>query len=370
MKALILVGGYGTRLRPLTLSVPKPLIQFCNKSIVEHQINALVKAGVNHVILAVAYQPEAMDDALKELETKFGVKVTCSREEEPLGTAGPIRLAKDIILEDDGSNCFFVCNSDVICEFPLGDMLKYHISHGGEGTVLVKKVENPSAYGVVVSDTDEPGRISRFVEKPQEFVGDNINAGLYILNKSVVDRIEPRPTSIEKETFPAMAADKVLFGFQLNGYWADIGKPKDFLSGMQLYLDSLKQAEIRGEKTDVVLSKGDNIEGNVLIDPTAIIEEGAVLGPYVTVGAGCRVGKGARLRNTAVMSDVKVSDYAWVKESIIGWKSNIGRWVRIEGLTVVGQDVTVAPECYINKALILPHKSIASSIHQEGQIVM
>lgn len=125
-----------------------------------------------------------------------------------------------------------------------------------------------------------------------------------------------------------------------------------------------------GKRLTGELASGSHVEGNVLIHPSVEIGEGALLGPNVTVGPNCRIGKGARLRNTAVMSDVAVKDYAWISDAIIGWKSTVGSWARIEGLTVVGQDVSIAPECYINKALILPHKSITSSIHQEGQIVM
>eukprot|EP00918_Siedleckia_nematoides_P086421 GHVU01190192.1.p1 GENE.GHVU01190192.1~~GHVU01190192.1.p1 ORF type:complete len:200 (+),score=41.64 GHVU01190192.1:345-944(+) len=193
MKALILVGGYGTRLRPLTLSVPKPLIEFCNKSITEHQIESLVSAGVNHIILAVAYLPDTMNEALTALEQKYQIKISCSIEETPLGTAGPLRLAKELLTAEggpvDNSDSFFVFNSDVICEFPIAKMLEFHRQHKKEGTILVTKVDNPSAFGVVVSD-ESTGAVQRFVEKPQEFVGDRINAGLYLLRKSVIDRIE------------------------------------------------------------------------------------------------------------------------------------------------------------------------------------
>eukprot|EP00922_Rhytidocystis_sp_ex-Travisia-forbesii_P056830 GHVS01084064.1.p1 GENE.GHVS01084064.1~~GHVS01084064.1.p1 ORF type:complete len:376 (-),score=41.21 GHVS01084064.1:549-1676(-) len=375
MKALILVGGYGTRLRPLTLSVPKPLIDFCNKSIVEHQIAALVKSGVNHVILAVAYQPAAMLSALQRLEKKFGITITCSREEEPLGTAGPIALAREILLDakDDTCDSFFVCNSDVICDFPYTEMLKNHDITGAEATILVTRVEKPSAYGVVVHDDNN--LVLDFVEKPKEFVGDCINAGLYVLRKTILDRIQPRPTSIEKEIFPAIAKDKNLYCVKLDGYWADIGKPADFLHGMTLYLKALENSEdVGGENRkdqDVPkLSKGPHIVGNVLIDPTAKIGEGSVIGPNVTIGSGCVIGEGCRLSNSSLMSGVVLRDYCWLSETIVGWQSTIGKWVRIEGLTVVGEDVQIHNECYVNSALILPHKGISQSIHTGGTIIM
>jgi len=148
MKALILVGGFGTRLRPLTLSVPKPIVEFANKAMILHQIEALVKCGVTQVILAINYQPHLMTNYLKKYEEELGISIVCSKETEPLGTAGPLALARELL--DDGSgDPFFVLNSDVICSFPFGDLLAFHKAHGKEGTIMVTKVEEPSKYGVL-----------------------------------------------------------------------------------------------------------------------------------------------------------------------------------------------------------------------------
>jgi mannose-1-phosphate guanylyltransferase len=221
MKALILVGGFGTRLRPLTLTVPKPLVDFCNLPILCHQIQALAGAGVTEVILAINYQPEVMMKELTVLEKKYNIKITCSLEDVPLGTAGPIRLAKELILADNPSGLLFVFNSDVICHYPLDKMVEFHKSHGGEGTIMVTEVEDPTKYGVVVADANN--KIERFVEKPQVFISNKINAGLYLFNTSVIDRIENRPTSIEREIFPKMADEQKIFQMILQGYWMDIG---------------------------------------------------------------------------------------------------------------------------------------------------
>eukprot|EP00916_Digyalum_oweni_P003122 GHVL01005631.1.p1 GENE.GHVL01005631.1~~GHVL01005631.1.p1 ORF type:complete len:174 (+),score=35.35 GHVL01005631.1:48-569(+) len=172
LKALLLVGGYGTRLRPLTLSKPKPLIEFCNISILEHQIAAAVETGVEEIILAVSYRPQALQDVIPSLEEKYGISIKISIETHPLGTAGPIKLAENLL---ENTQYFFVFNSDVICDFPLKDMLNFHKSHKQEGTLLVTRVSDPSKYGVVVTDDD--GKIQKFVEKPSTFVGDRINAG-------------------------------------------------------------------------------------------------------------------------------------------------------------------------------------------------
>lgn len=369
MKALILVGGYGTRLRPLTLTVPKPLVHFCNKSIVEHQVEALVLAGVSHIILAVAYQPEAMNSALQAMEKKYNVRITCSREEEPLGTAGPIRLAKDLLEEGDAEN-FFVFNSDVICEFPLKQLIDFHNAHGKEGTLLVTKVDDPSKYGVVCSD--EHGLVQKFVEKPKEFVGDCINAGLYIFKKSIINRIEPRPTSIEKEIFPKMSAESQLFSLKLSGYWADIGQPKDYLRGMELYLHSqaTKTDDDEDASPRVRLARGPEFVGNVLVNPTSTIGKDCRIGPNVTIDGNCHIGDGVRLQNCAILAGTTIKSHAWMSNCIVGWASTIGKWVRIEGLTVVGEDVQVSDECYINGAFVLPHKGINASIHTPGSIIM
>lgn len=274
MRALILVGGYGTRLRPLTLSRPKPLVEFANKPVLLHQVEALVEAGVSQVILAVSYRAEQMEAELKQQVEQLGVQLIFSHETEPLGTAGPIALAKDILLES--SEPFFVLNSDVICDFPFKQLYEFHKNHGKEGTIVVTKVEEPSKYGVVLYD--ETGCIQNFIEKPQEFVSNKINAGLYILNPSVISRIEPKPTSIEKEIFPSMSQENQLYAMDLNGFWMDVGQPKDFLTGMCLYLTSLKQ------KNSTLLYTGTGAVGNVLIDPSAKIGNGCRIGPNVTIG--------------------------------------------------------------------------------------
>jgi len=357
MKALILVGGFGTRLRPLTLSVPKPIVEFANKPSIIHQIEALVKIGVDEVVLAVNYQPELMSACMKEWEKKLGVKITYSQETEPLGTAGPLALARDIL--NDGKP-FFVLNSDVICVFPFAEMLEFHKKHGGEGTIMVTKVEEPSKYGVVVANDD--GKIMKFVEKPQVYVGNKINAGLYLFNPSILDRIEPKPTSIEKEIFPVMANEGQLFSMVLPKFWMDIGQPKDFLAGTKLYLSHLEES-----KSDL-LATGEGIIGAVIIDSSAKIGK-AVIGPNVTIGPNCVIEDGARLKNTVILEGVRVGANSWINQSIIGWKSRIGKWVRIQNVSVLGQDVHVSDELFINGGRILPHKDITTSIFEESIIM-
>ncbi|XP_053577115.1 mannose-1-phosphate guanyltransferase beta isoform X2 [Bombina bombina] len=333
MKALILVGGYGTRLRPLTLSVPKPLVDFCNKPILLHQVEALVK---------------------------LGIRISMSHEKEPLGTAGPLALARELLTEN--SDPFFVLNSDVICDFPFEDMVRFHTHHGKEGTIVVTKVEEPSKYGVVVYEADS-GLIQRFVEKPQVFVSNKINSGLYIFCPSVLDRIQLRPTSIEKEIFPVMAQEGQLFAMELQGFWMDIGQPKDFLTGMCLYLQSVRQ------KNPERLHAGPGFIGNVLVDPTAKIGENCSIGPNVTIGPGVTVEDGVRIKRCTVMKSSRLRSHSWLESSIVGWSSSVGQWVRMENVTVLGEDVIVNDELYLNGANVLPHKCIAESV-PEPRIIM
>jgi len=358
MKALILVGGFGTRLRPLTLSVPKPIVEFANKPSIIHQIEALVACGVDEVVLAVNYQPDLMNACMQAWEKKLGVKITYSRETTPLGTAGPLALARDKL--NDGKP-FFVLNSDVICPFPFKELLEFHKSHGAEGTILVTKVDEPSKYGVVVST--ESGKIERFVEKPQVYVGNKINAGIYIFNPSILNRIELKPTSIEKEIFPKMASEEQLFCITLPGFWMDVGQPKDFLAGTDLYLAHLKAIG------SPELLTGEGIISPVLVDPSAKIGKGCKIGPNVTIGPNCIIGDGVRLKDTVVLEGVRIGENSWVSTSILGWKSIIGKWVRIQNVSVLGQDVQVADELYINGGQVLPHKSISESV-PEPRIIM
>ncbi|KAI8894489.1 nucleotide-diphospho-sugar transferase [Globomyces pollinis-pini] len=368
-KALILVGGkskknlmsgFGTRLRPLTLTKPKPLVEFSNKPMILHQIEALVKAGVTDIVLAVNYRPEIMADFIERYEKELGVHITFSIENEPLGTAGPLALASDILKKDESP--FFVLNSDVICDFPFEDMLKFHNAHGKEGTIMVTRVDEPSKYGVVVCKEDT-SVIERFVEKPAVFVSNKINAGLYVFSPSILQRIKPEPTSIEKDIFPNMAADLNLHAMELPGFWMDVGQPKDFLTGTCLYLASVHK------KFPERLQNGTQFIGNVLVDPTAEIGENCRIGPNVVIGPNVKIGNGVRIRRSVIMEGCEIKSHGWIDSSILGWRSTLGRWTRVEGTTVLGEDVHIADEVFLNGATVLPHKTVSVSI-PEPKIIM
>lgn len=363
MKALILVGGYGTRLRPLTLSYPKPIVEFCNKPMLLHQIEALVEVNVKEIILAVskcADKEDLMEAELKHHEKRLGITVHFSYETEPLGTAGPLALARKWLADTDEP--FFVLNSDVVCNFPFENLLSFHLKSKGEATILLTQVVEPSKFGVIVYD-DNTGLVKAFIEKPQDFVGNKINAGLYILNPSIIDRIPLKPTSIEQKIFPQLVLEGKLFCLPLSGFWMDVGQPKDFITGTSLYLEHLATLDCSG------LSSGPNFIGNNLVDPTAKIAPSSVIGPNVVIGPGVVVEDGVRISDSTLLRGCILKAHSWLNKCIIGWNCQVGKWVRMENVSVLGEDVVVSDEMYVNGGRVLPHKTIKECV-TEPQIIM
>lgn len=391
MKAVILVGGYGTRLRPLTLTRLKPLVEFCNEPLILHQIRSLVAAGVNHVILAVASKKDMMNKFVEEQEKNLNITITLSIESSPMGTAGPLALARDQLLgkktqqngyhnnnnedgdnsatddpiEDDGEP-FFVLNSDIVCAYPFEEMKKFHKHHGGEGTIAVTRVEDASKFGVVVYDDN--GLVEKFVEKPKEFVSNKINAGLYIFNKSILNRIplKTTPTSIEKETFPAMASDKKLFAMPYDGYWSDVGQPADYLKGVNLHLNWLQTMD----KRQLVEANGQSIIGNVLIHKSAKIGKDCQIGPDVCIGPNVVIEDGVKIMNSTILNGSKIGKHSYLDGSIIGWDSLIHEYVHLEEGCVLGEGVELESGVCLNGTTVLHNKVISKSIHDRKSVVL
>jgi len=332
MKALILVGGYGTRLRPLTFTKPKPLVEFANKPILLHQIEALAACGVKHIVLAVSYQAEQLKQEMLVEADRLSVTITFSNETEPLGTAGPLALSRDILGEDDEP--FFVLNSDVICKFPFREMAEFHAAHGKEGTIAVTAVEDPSKYGVVLYDKIT-GKLNKYLEKPTKFVSSEIHTGLYIFQPSILERIEVEPCSLEKEIIPIQVQEGEIYCYKLEGFWMDVGQPADFLTGTNQYLACLEQ-----EKS-TLLSNGPGLLGNVIVDPSAKIGKNCRIGPDVIIGPGVVIGDGVCIRRSTVLEGVQIKCYSWLDGCIVGWRCIIGNWVRMENMCVLGEDVQV-----------------------------
>ncbi|KAJ1614067.1 mannose-1-phosphate guanylyltransferase [Cryptosporidium canis] len=397
MKAIILSGGYGSRLRPLTLTKPKSIVQLCNVPIIEFQIAQFASIGVTDIIVALNYKANELIPTLKTIENRYGVKIHLSIEDKPLGTAGPIKLAQDLLTKDEP---FFVCNSDIICNFPLREMLEiYHKKNGDlncNGVILIKQVPDPSKYGVVLYEKNT-FKVDSFIEKPKNFVGDFINAGIYILSKKILDLIKPdQQVSIEKDVFPIMASSNTLYCCPfLTGnvnIWADIGNPKDFLLGNELFMEflrsncalqrssSLHEHNSRIELFEKLLSENKlqlspesnefKIIGNVVIHSTAFIGKDCTIGPNVVIGENCVIGEGVRLKDCIIFENTKVNSYSNIAGSIIGCYCRIGKWARIDGLSVLGDDVSVQDELFINSSIILPNKSVATSIFTPNTICL
>ncbi|CAH8567266.1 unnamed protein product [Schistosoma rodhaini] len=375
MKALILIGGYGTRLRPLTLSIPKPLVEFANKPMLLHQIKALLEVDITEIILAINREAEVLESSIRESCDKVvqntNVKIVFSYEKEALDTGnvffvpyilvtvgGPLAQAAPFLTGER----FFVLNSDIICNYPFKRMLEFHLSHGKEGTMAVTKVEEPSKYGAVVHN-DQTGLVKRFVEKPSEYVANRINAGLYIFEPTILKRIEAKPMSIETAVFPAMVRDSELYCIEFSGFWMDIGQPADYLTGMRLYLGHLYECK------SPLLTVDPNLIGNVLVHETAKIGHGCRIGPNVTIGAGVIIEDGVRISNSAIFSKSIIKSHSWLNNCIVGWRSVVGKWVRMENVTVLGEDVSVKDELFLNGALVLPHNLISKSV-SEPHIIM
>ncbi|TNN10032.1 Mannose-1-phosphate guanyltransferase beta isoform 1 [Schistosoma japonicum] len=241
-------------------------------------------------------------------------------------------------------------------------MLEFHLSHGREGTMAVTKVEEPSKYGAVVHN-DQTGLVKRFVEKPSEYIANRVNAGLYIFEPSILKRIEAKPLSIETAVFPEMVRDSALYCIEFSGFWMDIGQPADYLTGMRLYLGHLFECN------SPLLTVDPKFIGNVLVHETAKIGRGCRIGPNVTIGADVIIEDGVRISNSAIFSKSIIRSHSWLNNCIVGWRSVVGKWVRIENVTVLGEDVSVKDELFLNGALVLPHNSISQSV-PEPHIIM
>lgn len=367
MKAVLLIGGFSTSMRPLTLTLPLPLIDFCNDSLLYHQLKALKDAGITEVIISYYDRklPPSWDESVQKHEQMLKMRITCSKEDQSMGTAGPLKHAEALIT-DNGTNDspFIVVNSDVLCSYPLRDLLHLHNKHGREGTVLTTRADCPSAYGVVVCD-ERTGRILHFVEKPETFVSDMINGGVYVFSPAIFKRIPAgRPVSMN-ELLPVMALEEQLHSMLLTGYWVKLTNTASFIEAVSAHLDILRYMNPSLLTSSV---DGCEIKGSVMVHPTAKIGRGCVLGPSVVVGEDCTVEDGVRLEGVTLMRGARVQSNTLVKHSLIGWSSNLGKWCFVIN-SVFGESVGVHDALIINGATVLPDKELTANI-REPEIVI
>jgi len=309
MKAVILSGGFGTRMRPLTYTTPKPLLPLLNKPLIQHVIDALPEE-VNEVILAANYKIEMLRDHFEEVDIDRKIHVV--DEPEPRGTGGAVKNVEKYL--DD---TFFVINSDIISSIDLKEYLDFYRSKDGIGAISAWEIEDPSEFGIM--EPDEEDRINRFQEKPEpdEAFSDLANAGHYILEPEVLDRIPSgRKVSMEDEIFPKLLVDG-LYSYRFEGYWVDCGRPASFFEAQRLLLES------RGEMT--------------LVGDRSLVE--ADLGDYVTVGEDCTIGN-SEISNSIIFDGVEIDDDCVIKNSILGYDAIVEEDVKIE-------DSIVSDELYI-----------------------
>jgi mannose-1-phosphate guanylyltransferase len=328
VKAVVLVGGFGTRLRPLTLSTPKQMLPIVNRAMIERVVEHLGAHGVDTAVLSLGYRPDAFADAYPDGHCT-GVELHYAVEPEPLDTAGAIRFAAT---HAGLAERFLVVNGDVLTDLDVAALVAAHERTGAEGTIALHRVEDPSAYGVV--PTDDRGRVEAFIEKPPraEAPTDLINAGTYVLEPSVLDRIPPdRPVNVERVTFPQMVADGSLYAFDGDTYWIDAGTPNTYL-----------QANL-----DLILGRrGQPEEG---VHPQAIVD-GSV--DRSVVGAGVTIQAGAKVEGSVVLPGATIGRDALVRDAVVGARSTIGGSCVVESGSVVGFDVAVPEGSHLTGARV------------------
>ncbi len=340
MQAILLVGGFGTRLRPLTLTTPKQMLPVLDRPMLEYAVSGLARHGVDRVVLALGYHDDAFRAAYPEGRCA-GVELGCVVEPEPLDTAGAIRFAYETSGMNASGGTFLVANGDVITDLDVDEMLDLHRSAGAEATIHLIEVDDPSRYGVVVTDPD--GRVRAFVEKPAPPAPSNwINAGTYLMEPSVIDRIEAgRRVSVEREVFPAMVTDRTLRALRHNTYWVDVGTPRAYLQAQLDLLDGRRGPAVTGVSPDASIDTGAVVERSVVM-AGAVVDHGAVVERSVVM-AGAVVGPGSVVRGSALHPGAMIDAGATVLDSVVGSGAVVGRGARVTDGTLVGERFEVAP---------------------------
>lgn len=326
MKALLIAGGFGTRLRPLTYTRPKHLLPIANRTHIHHVFDLLQRHGIDDAVLLTSYLAEAFEGTVKEAAER-GMRVEVTHEAEPLGTAGAMKNAEALV----GDETFFAFNGDILSTVDLGAALEFHRSNEAEGTIVLTPVEDPSAFGVVPTDRD--GRVQGFIEKPPrgEAPTDLINAGIYILEPSVLARIpEGVEWSAERALFPGLVEDGArLFATATNAYWMDVGTPEKYLAAN---LDALSGRF----ETDAVPEPGPH---------TVVVGEGAEVSPGARVSSASLasnvvVEHDATVERSVLLPGVVVSSGAEIRDSILGEGVKVSAGARLSGETI-GDGATV-----------------------------
>jgi len=378
MKAVIMAGGFGTRLKPLTINRPKPMVPVANRPLMEHIVDLVRRHGITDLVSILYFQPEQITDYFRD-GTDFGVRMRYVTATADYGTAGAVRNAADLI----GDDRILVISGDVLTDFDLSALIAEHEARGAEATIALTTVENPLAFGIVIADR-ETGRIERFLEKPTwgEVFSDTINTGIYVLEPSVLQRIPPETNfDFSKDLFPQMLREGApLYGHLARGYWRDVGNLNEYRRANDDVLAGRIELRLRGERRELeravlwgepaaLVAGGANLRGTVILGRNVEVGRGATL-ENVVVGAGsvigegaelrdvvlwegCRIDAGARLSETICGSGVRVGEGALVRENcILSDRSEVGAHA------VVGPNAKVWPDKVVEERAVLTHSLI------------
>jgi mannose-1-phosphate guanylyltransferase len=332
MKAILLAGGKGTRLRPLTIHTPKPIVPIFDRPFLHYQLDLLKQVPeIDEVILSLNYQPRRIEEIFGD-GSESGLAMKYVVEPAPLGTAGAVRYAGDSLRES-----VVVFNGDVLTEVDLAEVIALHRERKAKATIVLTPVANPSAYGLV--ETDPSGNIRRFLEKPKpdEITCNTINAGIYVLEPDTFDRI-PRdtPWSIERSFFPSLIERSESFvAYVYGGYWIDIGTPekymqvhRDIMDGRFTAYRAAPYAASPGAawvSPDAKIEDGAVIEGPCFVDAATVVKAGARIGKYSVVGRHCHIEENAAIDQAIVWANTRISQDATVRRSILGRHCHVGR---------------------------------------------
>jgi len=330
MKALLLVGGKGTRLRPLTIHTPKSIVPIFNRPFLTYQIDLLKQIPeIDEIILSLNYQPRRIEELFGD-GRDIGIKLRYVVEPFPLGTAGAVRYAGESLTDS-----VLVFNGDVMTQIDLAAVIALHRQRKALATIVLTPVDNPSAYGLVESDAE--GNVRRFLEKPkpEEITCNTINAGIYVLEPSTFGRIpKDVPWSIERSFFPSLVERGETFvSYVSKGYWIDIGTPEKYVKVHRDIMNGLYVAPpfSNGRRTTAIVEAGARVEpgaeitGPVYVDEGVVVKAGARVGPYSVVGRQCQVEEGAIIEGSILWANTRVGNAARIHDSVLGRGCFVGQ---------------------------------------------
>jgi mannose-1-phosphate guanylyltransferase len=363
MKAVILVGGQGTRLLPLTCKTPKAMVPILNRPFLEHQLLHLKKHGVDEVILAMGYLPDPIQQGLGD-GSNLGIRLIYSVEPSAMGTAGAVKYAAKYL--EDGP--FFVFNGDVITEIDLTTMMLRHHDNGPKASLALTPVDNPSRFGVV--ETDERGNVRRFIEKPPPGTETTnmINAGIYILEPDVLNYMpENAFCMFENSVFPQLLKEgKPVLAYPSNAYWIDIGTPATYLKVQYDLLAKLGSRVVNQGRSHIHAKTV--IEGPVIIGRGCTIEKAHIKGPSV-IGAGCLIKRDVYLEKTIIWPESQIAETSTLKGCIIDSNCIIGKGSEILEECIIGDNVTLGPGCKVAPGTkIWPDRKLAPGSELSGNV--